>query len=213
MYASDLKLKILNWLVPKLSQEDCVASELRMLDSKVVADLAIGFEHALIGIEIKSPRDSLRRLSAQAEAYSHMFHATYIAIAENDNRYKSVASTPAINRLGILCIGKDGVDVLRDPTSRPFLEKSWAVRWLLRRQLETLLRSTSIGIGQNTDVEGLRRRAVRFLDRETLNQSAIFAVRNKMRPAHDLFVSELGKVATADDLANLSLKGEIISIG
>lgn len=58
-----------------------VTAEFTLGDSGVRADIAL-FADDLIGLEIKTERDSLRRLQTQMAAYSRYFHRTVAIVAE-----------------------------------------------------------------------------------------------------------------------------------
>lgn len=61
-------------------QKPTVTAEFSLGDSGVRADLAI-FDDELIGLEIKTEKDTLRRLSSQMAAYSRYFHRAVAIVA------------------------------------------------------------------------------------------------------------------------------------
>jgi len=65
----------------RISSGAIIANEYRLADSGVRADLAV-LDKKFIGIEIKSDRDSLRRLATQIKAYKLYFDLTILLVAE-----------------------------------------------------------------------------------------------------------------------------------
>lgn len=65
----------------RITSKAIIANEYRLADSGVRADLAI-LDKKFIGIEIKSDRDSLRRLATQIKSYDLYFDLTIILVAE-----------------------------------------------------------------------------------------------------------------------------------
>lgn len=86
MKASELELKAraLNALRAdrKISRTSIISSELPLPERGIRADLAISTGTRLIGIEIKSDLDSLRRLDRQLKAYTETFDQTILLLGE-----------------------------------------------------------------------------------------------------------------------------------
>lgn len=210
MYANQIKLRVLNWILPRLSLEDRVGSEVRMLDSECIADLLVAMPDKILGIEIKSKRDSVSRLRKQAEIYTNMFHASYLVIDKSDKRQDAIFMKLIPKSFGLIQIDNNEINILRDASGSKYLKKKWCVRWLNRKQLTRLLRDKQIPTPTTLDIEQLRRKSIRYLNRDTLNKAAISAVQQKLEFSHEVFISELGKITTEDDLANLQNRMKII---
>lgn len=65
----------------RISPSSVIANEYRLGSSGVRADLAI-LSKSFIGIEVKSDRDTLRRLASQISAYEQYFDRTILVLAE-----------------------------------------------------------------------------------------------------------------------------------
>lgn len=65
----------------RITSNATIANEYRLGNSGVRADLAI-LDKSFIGIEIKSPKDSLRRLATQLKSYDLYFDLTILVVAE-----------------------------------------------------------------------------------------------------------------------------------
>lgn len=78
--ATDLTTAFREWLAPMLGADEIVVPELGILNGLVRADLAIiGTE--MHGIEIKSARDTARRLPDQIAAYDEVFDRCTLVVA------------------------------------------------------------------------------------------------------------------------------------
>lgn len=204
MYASEIALQMLNWMLPRLNESDIVGAEVRIQNAALIADLVIATEKALIGFEIKSIKDNLDRFTTQGPAYKRLFHASYIVAP--------TSIIPAISRLikkhyrglGIIELRDTGAArVLIQPKIKPVLLKADALLWLDRRALQTLLKKGAVTFSGNTPVEELRSLAEQKCTAVTINKFAIDAVRRKLQARHSQMVDELGRVITLDDLATL----------
>ena len=211
MYADDIKLKLLNWLLPRFSSDDLVGSELRMLDSSHIADMVLTSKKKLVGLEIKSKRDKYVRLEKQAVVYTKMFHESYLVAEKSDVRLLGSVINVLPKRMGIVRVDENEIEIFRPAQEAALLEKKWAVRWLGRKELVSVMRAKGDRPSADHDIEQLRTRALRFLSQDELNVAAVESVRGKLFKGHQEFIAELGKVATADDLINLASVAQFIS--
>lgn len=80
----ELKAKALNTLRAdrRITRRSVISSELPLPERGIRADLAIAMGKRIIGIEIKSDFDSLRRLDRQLAAYTKTFDETILLIGE-----------------------------------------------------------------------------------------------------------------------------------
>jgi len=87
MNEKQIKALVLNEMLTRglISRGAIVANEYRIGNSGVRADLAI-VDAILIGIEIKSQHDSLRRLKTQLAAYLETFDKVIVVISESHAR-------------------------------------------------------------------------------------------------------------------------------
>lgn len=198
--SDEIKVWLLNWLLPRLGEDDLIGSEVRFLDSSYRADLVLATKTKLIGFEIKGPLDSLRRLATQAEAYDLMFHASYMVCREADFPAKLLPP-----KMGIIGIQTSPV-IVREPRFRKMIPKPAAAKWLLRRDLEVLMGRTGI------DVEQLRKAATQHLLAANLDQAAVKSIRQRLNRKHYAFMRELGSVVTQDDLGNLNADPKAVSL-
>lgn len=196
--ADEIKVWLLNWLLPRLQIDDILGSEVRLLDSAYRVDLMLATPTKLIGFEIKGPRDSLRRLTKQADAYDLMFHASYLVCRESD-----FAEDLLPSKMGIIGI-QPSPKIVREPRLRKRITKAACAKWLIRKDLEALLGR------KGRDVEELRKAAEQSIPAETLDQFAVQSVRRRLLKKHLAFTSELGSLVTRDDLVNLNSEPQTI---
>jgi len=80
----ELKAKALNTLRAdrRITKRSVISSELPLPERGIRADLAVATGKRLIGIEIKSDFDSLRRLERQLAAYTKTFDETILLLGE-----------------------------------------------------------------------------------------------------------------------------------
>ncbi|AHJ68651.1 sce7726 family protein [Granulibacter bethesdensis] len=84
MDENDIKAAVLNYLLlqGRIKRGCAIANEFALRKASVRADLAI-LEQRFIGIEIKSPADSLRRLETQINSYKEYFDQVMMFVATN----------------------------------------------------------------------------------------------------------------------------------
>lgn len=80
---SDIKAIAIARLVRmrRITSSSIIANEYRLGDSGIRADLAI-LDRTFIGVEVKSDRDTLRRLASQVSAYQRYFDRTILVLAD-----------------------------------------------------------------------------------------------------------------------------------
>ncbi len=201
-YAQDESLRIVQWLLPQLSAGEILALELAYKDVSRKADIAILSPTRMTAIEVKGPRDNLRKLSAQVGDYLHGFQEVYVAAA---TRFIPQLSKEMPKRVGIIELSDDGVKQRRRAARRASLNKEGAIHWLQVRDLQKLLGPSSRG----KSIEELRREAVTGMTANRLSTAAMQSIFDRAKGKYELFWSELGQRMTLDDLETLQLPTKI----
>lgn len=204
--ASEIKLRLMAWLLPRLELDEVLASELPFLEGKRRADLAIVSDERLCAFEIKGPRDNLQKLREQTVDYRRMFLEVYVAASPK--HLKAIRSIVA-SSVGLISVVDSGVDVERAARVRNRLEKESALSWLNTADLRSTLRAYQLGPNRLYDKEEMRRMAA-ALSAETLSSIATSAVRKRNLDRYEAFVRELGLTPTLDDLRMLTLERRVI---
>ncbi len=88
-----------------------VTAELSLGGSSVRADLALLADKQLIGFEIKTERDTLRRLPAQAAAYADYFDHVVIAVAP---RHVQAVRDLDLHGAAIWQLSNSGIEIVQD---------------------------------------------------------------------------------------------------
>lgn len=204
--ATELKLSLLAWLLPRLELDEAIASELTFLDGNRRADLAVVSERRLCAIEIKGPRDNLDKLSLQVVDYQRMFLEVYVATSAR--HLKGVRE--AIPRsVGLISVVDSVVSIERTAFVRQSLSKQSALAWLSTNDLRRILRRVGITGVQGAHKDQLREIASAISTTE-LSRSAVAAVRSRISGRHEAFVREMGLTPTLDDLRMLTLERRIV---
>ncbi len=122
-----------------------IVEELGLCSGSVRADMAV-VNGNLKGYEIKSERDTLDRLLAQAEVYNRVFDTVTIVVA--DRHLKTAeALVPAWWGIDVATAIGDGhvrIDDLRDGFANPSIDPSAVVQLLWRDEALALLASKAI---------------------------------------------------------------------
>lgn len=201
-YAQDESLRIVQWLLPQLSADEILALELAYKDVSRKADIAILSPTRMTAIEVKGPRDNLRKLSAQVDDYLHGFQEVYVAAA---TRFIPQLSKEMPKQVGIIELSVDGVKQRRKAARRASLNKEGAIHWLQARDLQKLLGPSSRG----KSIEELRQEAVAGITANRLSTAAMQSIFDRAKGKYELFWSELGQRMTLDDLETLQLPTKI----
>lgn len=99
-----IKAKALNRLrrLNRINQRTAIASELPLYGSGVRADLAYCTTKRIVGIEIKSDFDSLRRLRRQMDVYVRHFDHSILILGQNNLRKIETSEFPEIEIWSVL---------------------------------------------------------------------------------------------------------------
>jgi len=162
----DLKVRMLNRLRRdnRISGKSVIANEFRIGETGVRADLAVLGRHFL-GIEVKSPKDSLRRLASQTQTYLRTFDITILLIAE-----RHLSSLPqTLKDVEIWTADKSGFLTKVGQAPRTVTRKNAELRTILNtRQLRILERAeaaSSEASARRIFEEGFRRSYQKNSDR------------------------------------------------
>ncbi|MGO4221855.1 sce7726 family protein [Lysobacter sp. TAF61] len=205
--ADDAKIRLLSILVPQLGPDEAIGSELRFGDGRYRADLAIASTDRLAAIEIKGPRDDIRKLEAQLSGYLEMF--LEVSIATTRDLLPGVRAI-APRSVGLIDITSATPQILRTPKARKLLTKAAAAYWFRTFELRNILQSKGIRSHDATLTE-LRAMTVGSLSVDEINQLALASVYERLRTRHTAFVEELGHTPTLDDLRILTLPDLILA--
>lgn len=162
-----------------------LASELVLGRSGVRADLAI-LSDRLIGVEIKTERDTLRRLSRQLIAYRAHCDQVVLILADKHLRARELPPVPDVELWRIMPTG--GVELVRTPQeARP------------PSDLATLL--TAVELGRVTRTLARRRRVPDDLE----HRLALFSLRARFSQSSAQFWRAVGRAKIrSTDLVHLS---------
>lgn len=201
-YAQDESLRIIQWLLPQLADDEILALELAYKDVRRKADIAILSQTRLTAIEVKGPRDNLNKLHAQIGDYLQGFQEVYVAAA---TRFIPQLSKEMPRQVGIIELAADAVKHRRKASRRNCLTKDGAIHWLQARDLQRLLGPASRG----KSIEHLREQVVATLSSNQLSDAALKSVFDRAKGRYDIFWSELGQRLTLDDIETLQLPTKI----
>jgi len=93
-----IKTAVLNQLrrAKRIDGSSIVTSELPLVGTGVRADLAFLAKKRMVGVEIKSDFDSLRRLRRQMDVYIHYFDLTILVLGETTSRKVDLVDYPDV---------------------------------------------------------------------------------------------------------------------
>lgn len=203
-YAEDLKALVISALLPSLTIDEVVGTEVRFGEGKFRADLVIASPTRLSAFEIKGPRDNLDKLAGQAEGYDELF--LDFSVVSDDVWLKAVrASLP--RAAGLLTLEGVGLRYVRHPRVRTRLSPAAALRWLRTDDLRALLRANDKPVGGHYEV--LAEAVRKAMSPADLSSFALTSIRDRLHPRFDAFRQELGKTVTLDDVRILTLGDRI----
>lgn len=151
----------------------------------------------LIGIEIKSDSDDLSSLTAQAEDYVKSFDFAFLACS---SKYVDAARQLIPRSMGIIRLGKDRVEILRNPRQRKRLNKRYLAQHIERREIESICRKNSMEAHRTDSIDTLRAKLVERIPTGVLREVVLTSLSEKYASIFHTFLRERGKVTTQDDL-------------
>lgn len=197
-YASDEKLKIIQWLTPRLQEGQILAAELPFKNVSRKADLAVISPKSLSAIEIKGPRDNLDGLTEQMEDYEQSFLEVHLAIAPI---HLYAARKLVKTNVGLIELTAEGAKVRRKARAKQTLSAINAVEWLRTSDLAKLLGQQ----GRDLGINSARELAILKISKNHLTTLAVEAAYRKALGRYNAFVAERGELLTLDDVAMLEL--------
>ncbi|WP_343649761.1 sce7726 family protein [Stenotrophomonas sp.] len=110
----ELKARALNTLRAdrRITRASIISSELPLPERGIRADLAISTGTRLIGVEIKSDFDSLRRLDRQLKAYTEAFDQTILLLGE---KHANTINPDIYSHVHIWAIEGDRINKIQSP--------------------------------------------------------------------------------------------------
>ncbi|WVK04403.1 sce7726 family protein [Xanthomonas campestris pv. olitorii] len=201
-YASDEKLKIIQWLAPRLEEGQILAAELPFKNVSRKADIAIISPKVLSAIEVKGPRDNLDGLAQQMEDYERSFLEVHLALAPIHYHSAKKLVRPSV---GLIELSAEGAKMRRKARTKQFLASLDAADWLRTGDLARLLGPQSRALG----IQSARKLAIAETSRSKLTAAALEAAYRKALSRYNAFVAERGEFLTLDDVAMLELPTRI----
>lgn len=203
-YADDLKALVISTLLPTMSVDEVLGTEVRFGEGQYRADLVISSPVRLSAFEIKGPRDNLDKLGSQVLGYTTSF--LDFSVVTNDDWLAAVR--PLVPRTtGLLTLRGFQLHTIRQPRVLSRLSPDAALRWLRTGELRDLLRSYDLTTTGHYAVlaEAVRAR----VPVAELSSFTLSAIQNRLRPRFEAFRDELGRTVTLDDVRMLTLGDQV----
>lgn len=204
MYADDVKALVVSALLPTLSLDEVLGSEVRFGEGQYRADLTIASPLRLSAFEIKGPRDNLDKLGGQAVGYSSAFLDFSVVTEEawlNDVRSQVPRAA------GLLVLRGHQLHTVRKPRPRVQLDQDAALRWLRTNELRELLRAQ--GLPLSGYYEAMVETARAGISAKQLSAFALESIHKRLLPRFETFRGELGTTVTLDDIRMLTLNDQV----
>ncbi|WP_429002950.1 sce7726 family protein [Xanthomonas sacchari] len=152
----------------RITPNAIIANEYRLGSSGVRADLAV-LDKRFIGLEVKSDRDSLRRLASQVKAYERYFDRTILVLAERHIPNLEID----LSGIELWSVGSNGsIKTISKPTHlRSVALREHLVDLLPSRQRARILESKQGVVFRNLTTELFR---AYFTDRFTATSRAFW---------------------------------------
>lgn len=203
-YADDLKALVISALLPSLTLDEIIGTEVRFGEGQFRADLVIASPTRLSALEIKGPRDNLDKLAGQAKGYNAMF-LEFSVVA--DAAWLDSLRTKLPRSAGLLTLEGSSLIRIRQPRTRTRLSAEAALRWLRTEDLKAFLRAQGRPVGGHyEELAYLVRKAV---PPAALSDFALASVHDRLQPRFEAFRQELGNTVTLDDVRMLTLGDRI----
>lgn len=126
--------------------------EVAIHGGKTIIDMMVVSQGEIIGFEIKSGRDNLRRLERQVASYDRVFTRNYIVV--DDNHLERVEkSVPRYWGIFLAYDGGDGVviELYRDAEVNPKQAKRWVLDFLWKDETTFLLKKYGVYKGMSKE--------------------------------------------------------------
>ena len=205
-YADELKLRLLDWLLSHRLDNEIIGTEVQFSDGRFRADVVLASDSRLSAIEIKAPKDDLRRLLAQVDGYGRMFLDLYIATTdEHATEVKNLVPSA----VGLILVSPERIEITRVASSRNALEPDESLSWLRTEDLRGMFQNQA-GDWQKLDIARLRETAKQIFPASRLSTAALISIQKRLRPRFEAFLKEWRGQTTVDDLRMLQLPDRIV---
>lgn len=159
--------KITNVLVAHLT---CTNPNIRIYKEKLIGAnvcdvMAVG--EALIGYEIKSDIDNYSRLREQIKSYDLHFDKNYIVVG---NKHRKSAEGRVPNEWGIVCIGEDSVEIVREAKINKKVSRRSQLSLLWKIELKNLLIKNRLPLYALRDKNFIVDKLIASVDGQTLGK-------------------------------------------
>lgn len=176
-----------------------VGVEVPFLSGRRWADLLVITESGkLIAFEIKSDRDSLRRMANQIEDYIRTFDQVHLILSEKFRKSPLLKSLPRSIGYGFIDSKKRRVDYVRPPRARSRLSKENLLYFLWRKDLSAHEKS------KQEPTEDVRRRMGRALSMSRIKKLAREALVRRYAGRYRVFLREKSSRVHVEDLLCLT---------
>ena len=191
-----IKCMLLDFLDKKYRAR-MIGVEVPFLSGKRWADvLLVTKKGELIAFEIKSDRDSLRRMSRQLEDYTKTFNQVFVILSSKFR--KNDAMRTLSKAIGYAFIERGRLKFIRQAYSRRRLSKANLLFFLWKKDLSMYRRGTK------DTVEKLRARMKRANSLNETKKHAVNALLGRYQNRYKTFLSEKSKRVQKEDLDYLT---------
>lgn len=203
-YADDLKALVISALLPILSMDEVLGTEVRFGEGKYRADLVVSSPVRLSAFEIKGPRDNLDKLAGQVLGYTTSF-LDFSVLA--DDVWLGAVRPLVPRTTGLMTLRGSQLHTIRQSRVLSRLSPDAALRWLRTGELRDLLRSYDLPTsGHYAALAETVRDRVSVVE---LSSFTLSAIHERLRPRYEAFRDELGRTVTLDDVRMLTLGDQI----
>lgn len=202
--AEYIKTKIIDFLIDRNS-DLILGNEVMYGTKRKLVDLLMLDTSNLIGIEIKSSTDDLRRLNKQIEEYNKIFNYTIIC---STNKHFSELQNIIPKEVGLMLFTKDRIELKRKPILRKRLDK----KEILYTIPSSFLRK-EYKIKNNSANSDEVRSLLLKLPHSQLQVLLYRYFREKLYGNFKMFSNIKGEQCHIDDIPLLSLKSTKIDMG
>lgn len=196
------KVRLVQWLLPKLGPEEILAAEVAFSGVRRKADLAVISPSRIGAIEIKGPRDNLHTLVDQISDYRIAFLEVDIALA---SRLVTAARRLIPDDVGLIELTEDGPRRLRQSRQRLTLSREGSLAWLHTSDLQRICDNPS---KRSMSLAELREWSS-SLSQRALSDAALKAAHRRYSAKFHNFLAERNERLNEDDVAALELPTKI----
>lgn len=205
MYADEIKALVVSALLPKLAAGEVIGSEIRFGEGRYRADLVIASPSRLSAFEIKGPKDNLDKLSEQAKGYASLFLDFSVV---TDSTWLEAVRLQVPQSTGLYIWRGPQLQTVRRPRPKLRLSPDAALSWLRIDDLRELLRLQ--GRPSSGHYAMLAEEVLAHIPVSILTSFALKSVYDRIHPRHKLFLNEMGRAVTLDDIFMLTLNDRVI---